>query len=273
VRSDKAPLLEVDRLTVRYGLLEALSKVSLTLAAGETVAMIGANGAGKSTLLRTIAGLHAPAAGIIRLDGLDITGLPGHRRVAAGIVMVPEGRRLFASLTLEENLLIGAIPSRPGAWNLARVLELFPWMAARRNRPIVYLSGGEQQAVAIGRALMANPRLLLIDEMSLGLSPAVVRTLYDLLPELLAAGASILLVEQDVTQALRVSSWAHCLLGGSRSAAGPASSLRPTSKPPTSGWPAPPARPVRTSTWSGSTRSFRGSSSAASMHCLRAAFH
>jgi branched-chain amino acid transport system ATP-binding protein len=227
VRSDKAPLLEVDRLTVRYGLLEALSKVSLTLAAGETVAMIGANGAGKSTLLRTIAGLHAPAAGIIRLDGLDITGLPGHRRVAAGIVMVPEGRRLFASLTLEENLLIGAIPSRPGAWNLARVLELFPWMAARRNRPIVYLSGGEQQAVAIGRALMANPRLLLIDEMSLGLSPAVVRTLYDLLPELLAAGASILLVEQDVTQALRVSSWAHCLLEGRITLSGRPGELAP----------------------------------------------
>jgi branched-chain amino acid transport system ATP-binding protein len=201
-------------LTVRYGLLEALSEVSLTLAAGETVAMIGANGAGKSTLLRAIAGLHSPVSGSIRLDGLDITGLPAHRRVAAGIVMVPEGRRLFPSLSLEENLVIGRIPSRRGAWNLSRVFELFPWMVERRHQPIVYLSGGEQQAVAIGRALMANPRILLIDEMSLGLAPAVVRRLYDLLPDLLAAGASILLVEQDVSQALRVSTWAHCLLEG-----------------------------------------------------------
>jgi branched-chain amino acid transport system ATP-binding protein len=220
-------VLEVDHLTARYGLLEALSEVSLTLAAGETVAMIGANGAGKSTLLRTIAGLHAPVGGSIRLDGADITGLPAHRRVAAGIVMVPEGRRLFPSLTLEENLLIGAIPSRPGAWKLQRVLELFPWMAERRDRPIVYLSGGEQQAVAIGRALMANPRILLIDEMSLGLAPAVVRRLYDLFPELLAAGASILLVEQDVTQALRVSDWAHCLLEGRITLSGRPGQLAP----------------------------------------------
>jgi branched-chain amino acid transport system ATP-binding protein len=220
-------VLEVDHLTARYGLLEALSEVSLTLAAGETVAMIGANGAGKSTLLRTIAGLHAPVGGSIRLDGADITGLPAHRRVAAGIVMVPEGRRLFPSLTLEENLLIGAIPSRPGAWKLQRVLELFPWMAERRDRPIVYLSGGEQQAVAMGRALMANPRILLIDEMSLGLAPAVVRRLYDLFPELLAAGASILLVEQDVTQALRVSDWAHCLLEGRITLSGRPGQLAP----------------------------------------------
>jgi branched-chain amino acid transport system ATP-binding protein len=201
-------------LTVRYGLLEALTNVSLTLAAGETVAMIGANGAGKSTLLRSIAGLHAPVAGTVRLDGLDITGLPTHRRVAGGIVLVPEGRRLFPSLSLEENLLIGATPSRPGRWNVAGVFELFPWMAERRNRPVVYLSGGEQQAVAIGRALMANPRILLVDELSLGLAPAVVRRLYDMLPALLATGMGILLVEQDVTQALRVSDRAHCLLEG-----------------------------------------------------------
>ncbi len=186
----------------------------MTLAAGETVAMIGANGAGKSTLLRSIAGLHAPVAGSVRLDGLDITVLPTHRRVARGIVLVPEGRRLFPSLSLEENLVIGATPSRPGRWNVARVFELFPWMAERRNRPVVYLSGGEQQAVAIGRALMANPRILLLDELSLGLAPAVVRRLYDMLPALLATGMGILLVEQDVTQALRVSDRAHCLLEG-----------------------------------------------------------
>lgn len=208
------PLLEVRGLTVRYGLLQALTDVNLKLAAGETVAMIGANGAGKSTLLRTIAGIHSPRSGSIRLEGRDITSLPAHRRVAVGIVLVPEGRRLFPSLSLEENLKIGSIPSRPGIWNLVRVFELFPWMAERRSRPVVYLSGGEQQAVAIGRALMANPRILLIDEMSLGLSPAVVRKLYDLLPELLTAGMTILLVEQDVTQALRISDWAHCLLEG-----------------------------------------------------------
>jgi branched-chain amino acid transport system ATP-binding protein len=188
--------------------------VDLTLNAGETVAMIGANGAGKSTLMRAIAGLHAPVAGTIRLEGRDITHLPAHRRVAAGIVLVPEGRRLFGSLTLEDNLRIGATRSRPGSWNLARVFDLFPWMAERRSRTTAFLSGGEQQAVAIGRALMSNPRILLLDELSLGLSPAVVRRLYDLLPDLLAGGMTILLVEQDVTQALRVSDRAHCLLEG-----------------------------------------------------------
>jgi branched-chain amino acid transport system ATP-binding protein len=191
-----------------------LSDVDLSLAASETVAMIGANGAGKSTLLRTIAGLHVPAAGTIRLDGSNITQLPAHRRVAAGIVLVPEGRRLFPSLSLEENLKIGSTGSRPGAWNLGRVYELFPWMVDRRRAPTLHLSGGEQQAVAIGRALMANPRILLLDELSLGLAPAVVHRLYDLLPALLATGMTILLVEQDVTQALRVSDWAHCLLEG-----------------------------------------------------------
>ena len=207
-------MLEVSGLTVRYGLLEALSDVSLTLEPGGTVAIIGANGAGKSTLLRTIAGLHHPVAGTIRLEGRDITHLPAHHRVAAGIVLVPEGRRLFASLSLEENLKIGSTSLRAGEWTLARVYELFPWMAHRRNGPIVYLSGGEQQAVAIGRALLANPRVLLLDELSLGLSPAIVHRLYDLLPALLAKGMTILLVEQDVTQALRVSDSAHCLLEG-----------------------------------------------------------
>ncbi|TMB89166.1 MAG: ABC transporter ATP-binding protein [Chloroflexi bacterium] len=221
-------MLEIEDLTVRYGLLPALTNVSFTLAAGETVAMIGANGAGKSTLLRAIAGIHTPTAGSIRLEGRDITHLPAHRRVAAGIVLVPEGRRLFPSLTLEENLVIGSVPSRRGSWNVARVFELFPWMATRRARPVVYLSGGEQQAVAIGRALMANPTILLIDEMSLGLSPAVVRKLYDLLPELLAAGTTILLVEQDVTQALRVSDRAHCLLEGKITLSGRPRDLSPS---------------------------------------------
>jgi branched-chain amino acid transport system ATP-binding protein len=199
---------------VLHGQLEALSHVGFALGAGETVAMIGANGAGKSTLLRTIAGLHPPSRGSVRLDGRDITHLPVHTRVALGVVLVPEGRRLFASLTLEENLLMGATRARPGAWNVDQVIDLFPWMAERRGRPTVHLSGGEQQAVAIGRALMANPRVLLLDELSLGLAPALVQRLYDILPRLLEAGMSILLVEQDVTQALRVSDRAHCLLEG-----------------------------------------------------------
>jgi branched-chain amino acid transport system ATP-binding protein len=166
-------------------------------------------------------------AGVIRLDGRDITHLPAHRRVAAGIVLVPEGRRLFPSLTLEENLRIGATRARSSGWNLARVFELFPWMADRRSRPTVFLSGGEQQAVAIGRALMANPRILLLDELSLGLSPLVVSRLYDILPDLLATGMTVLLVEQDVTQALRVSNWAHCLLEGKITLSGRPSDLAP----------------------------------------------
>lgn len=207
-------MLEVENLTVRYGQLQALSGVSLAVEAGRAVAMIGANGAGKSTLLRTIAGLHRPVSGAIRLDGRDITAAPAHARAAAGIVLVPEGRRLFVSLTLEENLLVGTTRSRRGEWTLARVYELFPWMGERRHMSTVFLSGGEQQGVAIGRALMAGPRVLLLDELSLGLAPAVVHRLYDLLPDLLRAGIAVLLVEQDVTQALRVSEFAHCLLEG-----------------------------------------------------------
>src|SRR5690242_3860877 len=150
-------LLEVRGLTVRYGQLTALAEVDLEVTAGETLAVIGANGAGKSTLLGALAGIRRPAAGTIRLDGADITRMPAHRRVAAGIALVPEGRRLFGSLTLEENLLTGAYRARPGPWTPARVVELFGWMAERRRQPAAQLSGGEQQAVAIGRALVANP--------------------------------------------------------------------------------------------------------------------
>jgi branched-chain amino acid transport system ATP-binding protein len=217
----------VSGLTVRHGQLEALSDVGFALGAGETVALIGANGAGKSTLLRTIAGLHRPSRGSVTFDGQDITRLPAHARVALGVVLVPEGRRLFASLTLEENLLIGATRARPGSWNVDRVIGLFPWMAERRSRPTIHLSGGEQQAVAIGRALMANPRVLLLDELSLGLAPALVQRLYDVLPQLLEGGMAILLVEQDVTQALRVSERVHCLLEGRITLTGKPEELSP----------------------------------------------
>lgn len=209
------PLLEVRDLNVYHGQLRAVTEVSLSVRAGELYAIIGANGAGKSTLLRTIAGLHRPSRGTVLLDGQDITRLAPERRLMAGIALVPEGRRLFRSMTLEENLLVGAHRKRPGPWNIARIYELFPWMAERRRQQASQLSGGEQQAVAIGRALVANPRVLLLDEVSLGLAPVVVRRVYSLLPELLDAGMTILVVEQDVSQALRVCSHVQCLLEGS----------------------------------------------------------
>jgi branched-chain amino acid transport system ATP-binding protein len=207
-------MLEVRNLTVRHGYLQALTEVSLTVAPGETLAIIGANGAGKSTLLRSIVGLHRATAGAIVLDGRSLTHLPPHARVREGIALVPEGRRLFPSLSLEENLLIGTAPGRRGSWNVERVFQLFAWMGERRHQPTVHLSGGEQQAVALGRALMANPRVLLLDELSLGLGPTVVRRIYGVLPELVGSGMAVLLVEQDVAQALRVADRFQCLLEG-----------------------------------------------------------
>lgn len=211
---DAHAILEVTGLTVFHGQLRALSDVSLRVEAGQVHAMIGANGAGKSTLLRTIAGLHQPTEGTVALGGVDVTALPPERRLAAGIALVPEGRRLFPSLTLEENLLVGSYHSRPGPWDLERVYGLFGWMPQRAHQRTSQLSGGEQQAVAIGRALVANPRVLLLDELSLGLAPVVVRQIYGLLPELLAAGMTVLLVEQDVSQAVRAASRVQCLLEG-----------------------------------------------------------
>ncbi|MGZ6544927.1 MAG: ABC transporter ATP-binding protein [Actinomycetota bacterium] len=208
------PLLEVRGLTVFHGQLGALTDVSLRVDAGEVYAMIGANGAGKSTLLRTIAGLHQPTEGAVLLDGEDVTSLTPERRLVAGIALVPEGRRLFPSLTVEENLLVGSYHSRPGPWDIERVYRLFGWMRERRHQRTAQLSGGEQQAVAIGRALVANPRVLLLDELSLGLAPVVVRQIYGLLPELLSAGMTVLLVEQDVSQAVRAASRIQCLLEG-----------------------------------------------------------
>ena len=208
------PLLEVRDLTVNHGQLRALDAISLQVYPGEVYAMIGANGAGKSTLLRTIAGLHRPAAGAVLLDGQDLTRLRPERRARQGIVMVPEGRRLFGSLTVEENLKVGATYARPGPWTIERVYEMFGWMRERRNQLTAQLSGGEQQTVAIGRALVANPRVLLLDELSLGLAPVIVQRIYGMLPQILGSGLTVLLVEQDVSQALRVASHIHCLLEG-----------------------------------------------------------
>jgi branched-chain amino acid transport system ATP-binding protein len=199
---------------VHHGQLAAVSSLDLALAEGATLAVIGANGAGKTTLLRTIAGTLKPTTGTIRFDGADITGVPAHRRAAEGIRLVPEGRRLFPSLTVEENLLAGAYRKRQGPWDVAAVIELFPWIGERRRQSARQLSGGEQQAVAIGRALMGNPRLLLLDEISLGLAPKVVGQLYQALPTVMAAGTTVLLVEQDVSQALRTADDVLCLLEG-----------------------------------------------------------
>lgn len=209
-----APLLEVRDLVVHHGQLRALSGISLTVYPGEVYAIIGANGAGKSTLLRTIAGLHRPTEGSIAYAGTDVTGLRPDKRATAGIVMVPEGRRLFPSLTLEENLKVGATYARKGPWTIERVYELFPWMKDRRGQRTAQMSGGEQQSVAIGRALVANPRVLLLDELSLGLAPVIVQRIYGMLPQVLQSGVTVLLVEQDVSQAMRVASHLQCLLEG-----------------------------------------------------------
>ena len=188
--------------------------VSLRVLPGEVYAIIGANGAGKSTLLRTIAGLHHPTAGSISYAGKDVTRLRPEKRATAGILMVPEGRRLFPSLTLEENLKVGGSFARKGPWNIERVYELFPWMTERRRQKTAQMSGGEQQSVAIGRALVANPRVLLLDELSLGLAPVIVQRIYAMLPQVLESGITVLLVEQDVSQALRVATHLQCLLEG-----------------------------------------------------------
>jgi branched-chain amino acid transport system ATP-binding protein len=207
-------LLEVDRVASFYGDFQALFEVSLRVAEGETVAVIGANGAGKSTLLRTVAGLQDRATGTVSFDGRPLDGVPTHRRLALGIAMVPEGRRIFPSLTVEENLKVGAARGRSGRWDVAAVLELFDALADKRDRPGTLLSGGEQQMLAIGRALMANPRLLLLDEVSLGLAPLVVRRIYQTLPEMIAAGATVVVVEQDIGQALAAADRVYCLLEG-----------------------------------------------------------
>jgi branched-chain amino acid transport system ATP-binding protein len=257
------PLLGVRELTVHHGQLRALDRVSLQVLPGEVYAIIGANGAGKSTLLRTIAGLHQPTSGSIRYDGRDITKVRPERRATQGIAMVPEGRRLFPSLTVRENLQVGATYARKGPWTIERVYELFTWMKDRRDQLTAQLSGGEQQAVAIGRALVANPRVLLLDELSLGLAPVVVQRIYGMLPQILATGLTVLLVEQDVSQALRVASHLQCLLEGHTTLEGRPSDVTPQQveaayfglATSASGPSAEGSKPL----WSGSTTSSRAS--------------
>jgi branched-chain amino acid transport system ATP-binding protein len=210
-------VLRVQDIDVFYGLVPALHGVRLEVQAGETVCLLGPNGAGKTTTVRAIIGLLTPRAGRISLNGSDITGLPPHRTVGLGVSLAPEGRLLFPDMSVEENLELGASPPRARAQKReARewVYSLFPRLQARRGQPAGTLSGGEQQMVAIGRALMAKPELLILDEPSLGLSPLLVQELFRVLKTLNEQGLSILLVEQNVVQALKISDRAYVLESG-----------------------------------------------------------
>jgi len=213
-------LLVVENLTVHHGQLLAVDDVSFNVDRGEVFAMIGANGAGKSTLMRTIAGLQKLTSGSITFKGQDISAMPPHKRVDFGVSLVPEGRRLFASMTLEENLQVGEFKSNKGPFNINRIYELFPWMPDRRRQLAWQFSGGEQQAIALGRALVTNPELLLIDELSLGLAPIVIEKIYALIPDIVREGLSVMIVEQDVAQGVGVASRVHCLLEGRTSLTG-----------------------------------------------------
>jgi branched-chain amino acid transport system ATP-binding protein len=215
------PLLETRKLTAFYGDFQALYGIDTTLEKGETIAIIGANGAGKSTFLKAIAGLIPTAAGSILLDGASIGAYAAADVVKLGVALVPEGRRLFPSLTIEENLLIGGYGNKTrGPWTLERVYSLFPVLKERRSAAPSTLSGGQQQMAAIGRALMSNPRILLCDEISLGLAPIVIADIYATLPQVKADGTSIVLVEQDIVQAMKVADRLYCFQEGRLSLTG-----------------------------------------------------
>ncbi|MBU2601313.1 MAG: ABC transporter ATP-binding protein [Actinobacteria bacterium] len=207
-------LLEVEGVSTGYGSFRALFDVSLHVDEGEILAVIGANGAGKSTLLKTICGLLRTEDSTVRFDGRPIGTLPAHKRVGLGISLVPEGRLVFPSLTVHENLLVGGHSRRTGPWSVSKVRELFPLLDRLMDKQAAHLSGGEQQALAIGRGLMANPRLLLLDEVSLGLAPIVVTELYKAIPRIVAEGTTLIIVEQDIGQAVAVADRIVCLLEG-----------------------------------------------------------
>ena len=213
-------ILETHGLTAFYGDFQALFGIDVTVNRGEVIALIGSNGAGKSTFLKALAGLlRAPAQQIV-YKGEPVGGMAAARIVGKGIALVPEGRRLFASLSVEENLMLGAYCSRPGRWNLDTVYALFPVLKERRHHPATALSGGQQQMIALGRALMSNPELLMCDELSLGLAPVIVREIYAALPSIVADGMSAIVVEQDVQLARRVSKRFYCFQEGRVSLSG-----------------------------------------------------
>jgi branched-chain amino acid transport system ATP-binding protein len=218
-------LLQVDRLDAFYGDFQALFGVSLRIASGEIAAVIGANGAGKSTLLKSIVGWLPARRDAVVFQEKKIGGEPANKVTAAGIALVPEGRRLFASLSVEENLIIGGQLKRPGPWNLSRVYKLFPVLAEKKHNPATSLSGGQQQMVAIGRALMSNPLLLLCDELSLGLAPIIVKEIYAQMASITAEGLAVIIVEQDIGQALKIASHICCLQVGRVALEGAASTL------------------------------------------------
>jgi branched-chain amino acid transport system ATP-binding protein len=218
-------MLRAHGITAAYGDAQALFGIDFSVSVGEIVALIGANGAGKSTFLKTITGLLPLRSGELEFEGQSLRSLDAGDIVKLGIAMVPEGRRLFPSLSVEENLLMGTLSGRKGSWNISRVFQLFPILEEKRNVPSTSLSGGQQQMVAIGRALMSNPRLLLCDEISLGLAPVVIREIYSALPTIMEEGMSLLIVEQDVQLAMQASSRVVCLQEGLVSLEGKSSEL------------------------------------------------
>ncbi|MGZ3412087.1 MAG: ABC transporter ATP-binding protein [Xanthobacteraceae bacterium] len=224
------PLLHTQKLTAFYGDFQALFDIDTELDEGEVVAIIGANGAGKSTYLKSLAGLITGVPDCVVLDGKPIGHLPAAEVMKLGISLVPEGRRLFPSLTVEENLLVGgdkrgAPASGRGQWALETIYELFPMLREFRQRPSPTLSGGQQQMVAIGRGLMSNPRILLCDEISLGLAPIVIRDIYAMIPRIKASGVSLILVEQDIAQAMAVADRVYCFQEGRLSLSGRSSDV------------------------------------------------
>jgi branched-chain amino acid transport system ATP-binding protein len=220
-----AALLETRGLTAFYGDAQALFGIDFQLTEGEMVAIIGANGAGKSTFMKSVTGLVKAKPEHISFQGEKIGGLPPGEIVKRGIALVPEGRRLFPSLSVEENLLMGAVAQRKGPWTLERLYKLFPILEQKKRNPGTSLSGGQQQMVAIGRALMSNPTVLLCDELSLGLAPIVIKEIYDAMPAICAEGMTVVIVEQDVSVATRVSQRVYCFQEGRVSLAGRSSEL------------------------------------------------
>jgi branched-chain amino acid transport system ATP-binding protein len=218
------PLLSVENVSTNYGKIRILRDVSLTVGEGEVVALLGLNGAGKTTTMRSILGLTPPRAGTVRYAGNDITGWPAYKVARLGVGYVPEGRRMFKDLTTLENLQL-AENGRGGDWTIARVLEHLPKLAELRSRKSGRLSGGEQEMLSIGRALVSNPRLLLVDEPSQGLAPLVVEEVYRILSELKKTGVAILLVEQNALLALKIADRAYVLDSGRIVHGGPAAEL------------------------------------------------